>query len=439
MMRQFFLLLFCFFAIPLSAQTVQEVTSPKGINAWLVEDHSLPIVALSFAWKNGLEGDPVEKQGLSYLASGMLLQGAGADNANVFQKKLQDDAISLDFDANRDAITGSMRSLKEAWPAAAALMKAAIQAPRFDADALERERTQMLSTLRTYQSDPDWLLSRLAFRELFKDHPYGKRTLGTEASIATITGADLKKWQSHLDRSGLVLTATGDITPAELAAFLDDVFAPLPEAAKIEPVADYALATSGMWLLKHPGTQTGIMMIWPGLRRDDPDWYTAEVLNYIWGGGGFSSRLTHEIREKRGLTYGISTGMLEYAHAGLFMLKASTRNEDAEKVLKLVDEQLALIRDKPVTGEELKAAKDYLIGAYPLQLTSTQRVATHYRELQRQDLPMDEQAVRAKAIKVVTVEAVKALAQRLLTAKPAIFLVGAPTGVKPDQIFEKVD
>jgi zinc protease len=439
-MKRFLLaLIIVVFALPAHA-AVQVVKSPKGITAWLVEDQTIPIVSVSFAWRFGLEEDPDDRQGLGYLAANMMTQGSGKDDANTFQKKLQDNAISLGFDTSRDAITGSVRSLKETWPLAKDMLKAAVQSPRFDADALARQKAQMVSSLNMYRADSGWLLSRLAYSQIFENHPYGKRTLGTPATIAAITQADLKAWHGRLDRAHLVVAVTGAITPAEVATMLEEVFGNLPAKRDVPAVAEVNYTPAGtISLLQHPGTQSDIMVVWNGMKGNDPDWYVAEVMNYILGGGGFASRLTETIREKRGLTYGISSGIIDYEHAALFVIQGSSKNENAAEVISLVKGEVAKYLKDPVTPEELKEAKDYLIGAYPLQLTSTARVSAHNRELQRDGKPMNEQEKRADAIAKVTVDDVQRVAKRLLEGQPAIFIVGQPTGLEGVKTFTNIE
>lgn len=444
-MRPLFIALILSFAFFNSAhaEPVQLVKADNGVSAWLVEDHSLPVISVTFAWRHGVELDPEKLEGLSYLSAHMLSEGAGADDANAFQKKLDDNAISLSFAASRDQTSGSVRSLKETWPLAAAMVREAVQNPRFDKDALAREKAQSLNAIRAYKSDPDWLLTRMAFAQLFKNHPYGKRTLGTENSVNAITREDAKGWHALLGKAHPLVAATGDITPDELKKMLVDVFGAKKEDAQTPSLPEWTLGESGAagktWLYKHPGTQSNIMMVWGGMKRSDPQWEAAEVMNYILGGGGFSSRLTNEIREKRGLTYGISTGMMDFDHAQLYTLEATSKNADAATVMELAKAEIARMVATPVSAEELQAAKDYLIGAYPLQLTSTARVAAHYLQLQLDGLPMDEREKREAALKAVSAADVQAVAKRLLASSPAVFLVGEPEGIKDAMVVEKVE
>jgi zinc protease len=441
MKHRWFVFAFLLFCAPAQAMEVTEVTSAKGIKAWLVEDHSLPVVSLAFAWRGGVEQDAPEKQGLSMLGTEMLMKGAGADDGNAFARKLQENAISLDFDARRDSIAGQMRSLKETLPAAIALLKASLTAPRFDADALARQKAQSISLIRMYRSEPDWLLSRMMVADVFKDHPYERRSLGTEATVTGITPADLQNWHRHFGRSGLLVAATGDITRDELKAMLDDVFGGLPEKTIAAPVAaDTPQGGGKIALFRYETPQSSLLAVFPGIARKDPRWYAYEVMNYILGGGSFSSRLMDEIREKRGLTYGIYSGASNYDHVSLFTIQASMQNENAGKVLALIKTEMQKMRNTPVSAEEVKDARDYLIGSYALGHTSTTKVADYLLELQRLGLTAGEQEKRAAAIARVTPEDVQKIAAEILDEKKmALFAIGAPQGITPDKTLDKVE
>lgn len=429
------------FPQPSFANDVQIFKSGKGITAWLIEDHTLPIVAISFAWHGGIERDDDTKQGLSYVAAAMLTKGAGNDDENAFLKKMQDNAISLSFQAQRDNIYGQLRSLKETLPIAQELLRASILQPRFDEQSLMQVKAQNISALKNYQSDPDWLMSRLMMREVFAGHPYNKRTLGTQATVNSITKDDLKAWHKHLNREQLIVSATGDVTKEELGKLIDQTFGDLPEKTEQTEPAEADLKGKGeTYLLTYKGPQSSILVAWPGIKRTDKDWYAMEVMNYILGGGSFSSRLMSEVREKRGLTYGISSGMSLYDHAATYTIQASFKNENAGNVLDLIKKEVSRIRDTVVSDAEMKAAKDYLIGSYALSLTSTSRVAGHYLEIQRQNLGVDAQQKREAGLKAVTVQDVQRVAKRILQdAAQITFFVGEPQGITATKTFGSVE
>jgi zinc protease len=459
------LLLVLFIAFPIfadAALAVKEVKSSKGITAWLQEDQSMPIVALAFAWRGGFELDPEDRQGLSMVAADMLTHGAGKWDDNAFTQALQENSISLDFDARRDAISGNLRCLKENLPQAVEMLSASVNAPLIAKDTLERQKAHAATRLKFQLADPDWLLLRMAMRETFAGHPYGKRALGTVDSIKAITVDDVKAWRKHFARGNLLVTATGAINEAELSKLLDDVFGALPEKTDlpVTPEAPFSVGGKSYHLIL-PGPQAQLFMEWQGFKRKDADWYAGEVMDYILGGGSFSSRLMKEIREKRGLTYGVSSNQSSLERAGLFTAQASFMAKNSNEVLKLVNDEVKKISDTPVSADELEAAKDYLIGAYPLQLTSTSAIAGHLLNLRLNNLPVNEEEKRATAIKAVTLGDVKRVAKKIFEKPGAVFWVGppgdgkkvddvlqkpngtfmnvTPSGIKADQVFDKVD
>jgi zinc protease len=429
--------------LPLSLQAalpIQEVKSSKGITAWLEEDNSLPVISLAFAWKGGFENDPEDKQGLSTLAATMLTQGAGEYDSDAFQKELRQTGISIGFEARRDFIRGTARTLKETLPLAAKLLRASLMAPRFDATELELQKDKQAAGLKFHLSEPSWLVSRLAMREYFMGHPYSRRALGNEASIEGLTVADMKGWMKNLARQNLIVTATGAITAKELSKLLDEVFGDLPQKApelKIEEAKPKAGGET--FLVPLPGPQADLMMVWPGLKRSDRDWYVLEVMNYILGGGSFSSRLMKEIRERRGLTYGVSSGPAPLEYAALYMIEASFEGKNAAEVMNLIQEELSKLSTTRVSGEELQAAKDYLIGSYPLVLTSSSSIASYLLGLRANHLSKDEEEVHAKAVRAVSAGDVQELAKKLFSKPAAVFIAGSPVGITPTQTVEKLD
>jgi zinc protease len=431
----------CILPNVLYANDIQIFKSSKGITAWLMEDHSMPIVSMSFAWRGGgIERDAENKQGLSHIAADMLTKGAGNDDENVYLKKLQDNAISINFQAQRDSVYGQFRSLKEALPLAQNLLRAAIMEPRFDAKALAVSKDQNITTIKHYQADPDWLLSRLMMREVFAGHVYSKRTLGTVATVSSLTPHDLKQWHKQLARDTLMVSVTGDITKEELGALLDQTFGGLPEHSQQAAVPDVDLAgKKQVFVLNYNGPQTSMILAWQGIQRQDKDWYALEVMNYILGGGSFSSRLMSEVREKRGLTYGIASGASLYDHAATYTIQASFKNENAGAVVDLVKKEITRMRDSAVTDNELKAAKSYLTGSYALGLTSTAQVAGHYLEIQKRKFGVNYQREREDALNAVTAADVQRVAQRILQDDAMIaFFVGQPKGITPTQTLDSV-
>jgi zinc protease len=435
---------FCVFlaAIPAHARDkfldIQEIKSPSGISAWLVEDHSMPIISLQFAFRGaGAAQEPLEKQGLSRLLSNTLDEGAGDLDSQAFQKTLTDHSISLGFGSGRDDFTGSLRTLTRHKDTAFQLLQLALTKPRFDPEAIERMRAANIARIQSSLSDPEWIAARIMNDLAFAGHPYAQNSGGTLTSLKTLNADDLKKFAAtKLAKDNLLVGVAGDITSEELKTILDQIFGSLPDAANVAPIQDIKVQHGGsVNVMEKDIPQTVISIMQNGIARKDPDYYAAQVMDFIYGGSGFGSRLTEEVREKRGLVYGIDSGLDMMDHAKLYSVSSATKNESVAEVLSLVQQEAHKMRNKPVSEKELKDAKAYLTGALPLTLTSTDRIAGTVLSLRTQDLPIDTLDTRNAAIEKVTIADIQRVAQRLLEPDNlTVVLVGKPANIKDAKI-----
>ena len=437
-------------AIPAQAQAqaqdksrvldIRQVTSPGGINAWLVEDHTLPIIALKFAFKGaGAVNDPADRQGLTQLLSNTMDEGAGPYDSQAFQKKLNDNNISLHFGNGRDHFSGTLQTLTKHKDLAFSLLKLALNEPRFDEDAVERMRAANLTRVRSSLSNPNWKTSRLLNDVAFAGHPYAMNSGGTLTGLKNITADDLRTAvKNRLARNNLNISVVGDITVQELQKILDDIFSTLPKTASLKDVPDTTVQNGGQTILYRDDIpQTIISMIQPGIGRRHPDYYTGMVMNFILGSAGFGSRLTEEVREKRGLTYGISTYFYDLDHLKGLAVGTSTKNESVSELMELVQTEWQRMSDEPVTATELENAKSYLIGSFPLSLSSTGQIAGLMLGLQLDDMPIDYLNHRTERLNAVTTEKIQKLARTLLTPdKMTVIMVGNPEGITPTRIVD---
>jgi zinc protease len=418
----------------MAAITIERVVSTGGIEAWLVRDHSLPIVTLRFAFLGGASLDPPGKDGTAALAAALLDEGAGGYDTIAFHRRLDELAAEMSFAAGHDEFDGTLRVLRANLDDSAELLRVALSEPRFAEEAVERIRAAILATLAKEARNPRSLASRLWMTEAFERHPYGRNTSGSPASVAAIGRDDLTAFAARqFRRDTLAIGVVGDITAAELARLLDRIFGALPRGES-EPVLPEATpADGGALLVKRSAVpQSAVTFGQAGLKRQDPDWYAALVLNEILGGGGFRGRLMREIREKRGLAYGVSTALLPYRHAGLILGSVATENARVAESIALIREEWRRMRDEGPTEDELRDAKTYLIGSFPLGLDSTKRVAGLLIRMQRDGLGIDYLDRRAELIGGVTIEQARAVARRLYDpARLSFAVVGDPTGLEP--------
>lgn len=412
------------------AQEVQRVVSPGDIEAWLIETPNLPLIAVEFAFRGGSRLDPPELAGRANLVSAMLDEGAGELDSQTFQARLQDNAIQLSFSSGADGFYGSLKTATDTAEEAFELLRLALTEPRFDAEPLERMRAATLAGIRQQVGDPGWLGRRALFDEVFADHPYGQPSRGTAATLAGLTADDLRAYVDlALRRDRLVIGVNGDIDAETLAAMLDRVFGALPESGEQPQPPAIAMdgAAGRLTVVERDGAQSVLSMVQPGPRRDDPDHYAAHVLNHIVGGGGLRSRLSDEVRSRRGLTYGVGSSIAQYDAGGLWTVSSSLADANAEEALTVIREVWRDVAANGVTEEELADAKTYLIGSYPLAFTSTDRVAGALLGAQLDERGTDFMAQRTAAIEAVTLEQVNAVAARWLDADAlATVIVGRP-------------
>jgi zinc protease len=421
---------------------IQEVKSKSGITAWLVEDHTLPLIAMEFAFRGaGAAGDAPEKQGLSQLASNTFDEGAGDIKSQEFQQTLTDNSIALSFSSDRDDFRGTLRTLTRKKDIAFKLLHLSLTAPRFDAEAVERMRAANLARLRLSLTDPDWMAARVLNSIAFAGHPYAQNSGGTLTTLAALTPDDLKQFaKTRLGRDNVVISVTGDITPKELTVLLDDVFGALPPKAAVQEVPDLAVQGGGETaLFSHDIPQSIIQIMQPGIGRDHPDYYPYQIMNFIYGGSGFGSRLMTEVRENRGLTYGIFSSLYLLDHLKALSVSTSTENANAAQVLTLTREAMSAMMKEPVTDKELNDAKSYLTGSMPLSLTSTGAIARLVLGLRLDRLPIDYLDTVDDKINAVTKEDVLHAAQTYLQPdKLTTVIVGKPEGITPTRTMDKL-
>ncbi len=424
------------FILPSSAHArdtllnIQEVMSPGGITAWLVQDSSIPVIALKFAFRDaGAAHDGLEKQGLARLVSNTMDEGAGDLDSQSFQQALKDHSISLSFSAGRDNFSGSLRTLTRNKDKAFELLTLALTQPRFDEEPLGRMRAANQSRIRSSLSNPDWIAARLLNDVTFEGHPYAMNSGGTLSSLEAITSDDLRQFHTRfLGKNNLVVSAAGDISKEELGAILDQVFGMLPELKLPTPLAKLELQNQGnIYLYNKDIPQTIIEILQPGIEKTDSDYHNAKIMNFILGSSGFGTRLTKTIREDRGLTYGIYSHLINMDHFSGLGISTSTKNENVAEILKLIKDEWQKMHDEPITEKELASAKSYLIGALPLSLTSTNKIAGLLLSLQLDDLPINYLDMRQTAIEAAQIEDIKRVSERLLAPESmTTILVGSP-------------
>ena len=421
-----------FAALPANAVDVQRVRA-GDMEAWLVEDHTNPLIAVTIAFRGGAATDPVGKEGVARMAAGLLDEGAGDLDAQAFQRRLNELAVELSFSADLDTLTGDMRTLTGNKDRAFDLLRLALEQPRFDPEPVARVRGQLQASIRQQLERPASVASLAFFATMFPDHPYGRPVSGTSGSLDAIGVDDLRGFVNRrIARDSLVIGVVGDITPKELAPLLQATFGALPAAAAPIAVADSPPGGEGRVIVEEkPVAQSAMVFGHQGPQRDDPAYYAATVVNHLLGGGGFTSILYQEVREKRGLVYSVSTGLYPLDHAGLIVGSAATANERAAETVKVVRDEWRRMAEGAITAERLEDAKTYLTGSFPLALTSSERIAGILVGMQLDNLGIDYLERRNALIQAVTLEEANRVAGEMLNPDEITFvIVGRPEGIE---------
>jgi len=409
---------------------IQEVKSDSGVTAWLVQDNSIPLIAMKFSFNGGAATDPVDKTGLSKFLTGMLDEGAGDLTSAQFQAELNDNSIRLGFSSSQHRFDGGLQTLSINRDKAFDLLAKAITAPRFDKQPLERIRSQFLVGLKRDNEQPGTIATRAWLKTMVgKDHPYARPRSGTEQSLKSITADDLRaKAKKLFTRDKLYVAVTGDIDAKTLKTLLDKVFGSLPEKSDLPPVVEAKVFDQPkLEVIDRDIPQSIIRFGMKGIKRKDKDFIPAYVMFNIFGSGQFGSRLMEEIREKRGLSYSAYATLYPLRRAGLIFGSAATVNARVGETVKVIRDEFKRMADEGPTQTELDNAISYLTGAYALRFDTNSKIAGQLLGNMKQELGIDYVTRRNELIRAVTLPQVKRLAKQLLQADQLVFtIVGKP-------------
>lgn len=406
-----------------SAFEVQTLKSPKGIEYWLVQSDILPLVTMNFSIQAGSAQDPEGKEGLAYLHSGLLDEGAGELDSQAFQQALDKTQVKLSFDNGLDYFNGSLRTLTEQLDEAERLASLALNNPRFDEEAVERVKKQILASINARKFDAETLASKAWFEAAFEGHPYALPKEGTEESVMTLNKEDLKTYhQNAIAQQNLYISIVGDISKQRADKLIDSIFGDLPKTqnlTKIEPVVPINFGHKHVDL---DVPQTALRFSVAGIARKDPDFMVAYVMNHILGGGSFTSRLWNEVREDRGLAYSVYSYLYPLDYASIFFGGAATEKERVETTIEVISKEVQNIAENGVSQEELDAAKTYLIGSYPLRFDTSTSIARQLTGLQTIGFDPDYITKRESIINEIEVEDIKRVAKRIFEGNTLSFV-----------------
>ncbi|WP_338050845.1 M16 family metallopeptidase [Roseicella aerolata] len=408
-----------------------QVVEAHGITAWLVEDHAVPVVSLSWSWRGGAALDPQGEEGAAAMAAALLTEGAGPLRAPEFADALRNEAISLSFGADRDNFEGGFRALADALPEALRLARLAMVEPRLDPEAVERVRARAVATARRALETPRGQAGRAFWAQAFPDHPAGRPSTGTAESLSALPPAAIRAAiERQIRREGLLVAAAGAITPEALRTLLGEVFTGLPAGAppKAPPLPPFR--AFGQQVVPFASPQSAVVFGQEGLSAEDPDWEATQVVLRILAGGGFASRLMQSVREQRGLAYGIGAGLDVMFRRGIVVGSVATENARVAETLSVTREEWRRMAAEGPTEAEREDAVAFLTGSLPLQFTDSRRVADSLLTLRQNDRPVDWLAGRAARLRAIPTERLARVAARVLAPEAlSVVVAGQPVGL----------
>lgn len=409
---------------------IQNVRSPGGIEAWLVEAHAVPMLAVRFAFDGGSSQDPVGREGLAHFITAMLDQEGVQDLRSIeFQERIEDLAIRVGFRTGRDCFHGNLETLAETREEAAQLLTPALALPSFCPDAMERIRQRIFAFIADAARDPLKLANTQWDELAFAGHAYARPILGTEESISKIGMTDLETYCRRVfAKETLKVVAVGDISPDQLGELLDDVFGDLPARADLIPVPEIAGTAAGrQTIIDMDVPQSAVAFGMGVIPNADPDYMAACLLNHILGGGGVASKLMEEVRLKRGLAYSVYSCLAPVRHVSVFRGGVAMRNDTVGTALDVIRDVMQKMADGGISEADLDDAKGYLIGSYPLCFDANAKIASQLLRLRMMGFGADYIDNRNSLITAVTLGDLKRVAKRLLnTDNLIVTIVGRP-------------
>ena len=427
----FALLAFAAGAPAAQAMQIEKITSPSGIAAWLVREKTVPLVVLNYAFHGGTSQDDADKAGTANLAADMLDEGAGDLDGKTYHERLESHAIELGFRVGRDYFHGSLRTLNEHRDEAFDLLRLALNKPRFDADAVERVRGQELAGLRRETTNPNNVSSRRWWETAFPDHPYGREAKGSLETLPRVTADDMRDYvRRAFARNELTISIVGDVDAKTAGELIDRAFAGLPAKNDLKPVASATPSGLGRRIVVNVDVPQAVVTFGgQGIARNDPDFMAAYIVNHILGGGSMSSRLYREVREKRGLAYGVSDSLVWFRRAAIVLGGTATRSDRTADALAVIESETKRMAENGPTADELAAAKSFLKGSYALTLDSSAKIAAQLTQIQLDNLGIDYIDRRGGLIDAVTIADTKRAAKRLYGGGMLVTVAGRPKGL----------
>ncbi len=412
-----------------AAVKIQQWQTSAGSEVYFVENHDLPIVDLSVNFAAGSAHDTAEKSGVAGITKYMMTLGADGMTDEAIANKMADIGaiLSGDFDADRAGFKLRTLSSTREQTLALDVFTKVLQKPDFPEAVLAREKARIISGLQEAETQPESISSKAFMKAMYGSHPYSLDDSGEVDTVAKIKREDLQNFYSqYYGAKGAVIAMIGDLTREQANKIAENISSGLPKSVAIAPIPPVPYPTKAIeQRIVHPASQSHILLGYPGIKRGDPDLFPLYVGNYILGGGGFVSRLTEEVREKRGLVYSVYSYFMPMAELGPFQIGLQTKKDQADDALKLVRETLNKFLKDGVTEPELKAAKANIIGGFPMRIDSNGKILDYLAVIGFYKLPLNYlDEYNAKVASVTTAQIKEAFNRRLKADSFVTIIVG---------------
>ena len=421
-----FLLLGFYAQITFASLPIQYWLTSSGVRVYFVESRDLPILDISINFSAGSSMDTPEKSGHANLTRRLMSLGAGGFNEDQIAIALADVGALQGGSFDRDRASFSLRTLSSESERTQALdiFSRIIQHPEFPESILARERARVIAGIKEANMKPDYIASRALMEMLYGDHPYGLSGSGDIGVLEKVTREDLVAfYQTYYTAKNAVIAIMGDVSRIEAANSAESLTRELSSGEDNILLSPVQLPKSEIKKIAHPATQSHILMAYPGLRRDDPDYFPLLVGNYILGGGGFVSRLMQEIRQKHGLAYSVHSYFAPFKEQGPFQIGLQTKKDQADEALRLTQDVLKKFVANGLTENELVAAKQNIVGGFPLRIDSNQKIIGYLAMIGFYDLPLTYLGDYIKAVEAVTVTQIKDAFQRRINPEGMVTVV----------------
>ncbi len=402
---------------PLSAMPpVQRNVLPNGLVLLFSQERSLPVVTFNLLIQGGARRDPAGQEGLASLAARALLFGTRKQSMAAVNEKLDFMGASLSADASMDYAVVSFRVLKKDLAEGFRLFTEVLTEPAYPEDEVKKEVGRTLAAIKASEDEPGHVAEKAFMKALFGKGPYAFPVIGTKESVERLTNLKLRDFYgTYYHPNNAILVIVGDVGEDQLKSVILPQLeqwgmTPVPES-KVE--ANYERGMKRV-TIDRPLTQANLILGHEGITRDNPDFYAVTVMNYILGGGGLTSRLMEEIRDKRGLAYSVYSFFDAGKYQGSFQIVLQTKNASARESIELAVEQMSRVRTQLISDKELESAKKYLIGSFPLRFTTQDRIAGFWMQVEYQGLGLEYAERYPKLIQAVTAQDVLRVARTYL-------------------------